>query len=45
MKMTYDWALYMPLMELSCGRVNNIAGEFSYIYNKGTGLNDFKVNR
>jgi len=30
----------MPLMELSCGRVYRIDGEYHYLYNTGTGLND-----
>jgi len=30
----------MPLMELSGSRVNKIDGEFHYIYNFNTGLND-----
>jgi hypothetical protein len=28
-------------MELSCGRVNKVDGEFHYLYNTGTGLNDY----
>ena len=28
-------------MQLSCGRVNKIQGEINYIYNLGTGLNDY----
>ena len=43
--MAYYLALFMPLMELSCGRVHHLEGEYSYIYNKGTGLNDFQINR
>jgi hypothetical protein len=38
----YDMALFFPLMELSCGRVNKIEGEFHYLYNVGTGLNDYQ---
>ena len=37
----YDMALFFPLMELSCGRVNKIEGEYHYLYNTGTGLNDY----
>jgi hypothetical protein len=40
---TYDRALFYPLMELSCGRVNKIEGEVNYIYNVGTGFNDYAV--
>jgi hypothetical protein len=32
--------MFVPLMELSCGRVNKIEGEYQYLYNVGTGLND-----
>ena len=35
-------ALFFPLMELSCTRVNKIEGEFHYLYNVGTGLNDYQ---
>ena len=34
-------ALFFPLMELSCTRVHKIEGEFHYLYNTGTGLNDY----
>lgn len=34
-------ALFFPLMELACGRVTKIEGEFHYLYNMGTGLNDY----
>ena len=37
-----DIALLMPLMELACGRVSKIEGEYSYLYNEGTGLNDVR---
>lgn len=36
---TYDQALFFPLMELSCGRVHKIEGEFHYLYNTGTAWN------
>lgn len=35
-------ALFFPLMELSCGRVSKIDGEFHYLYNIGTGINDYQ---
>jgi len=38
---TSDMALFFPLMEMSCGRVFQIEDEYHYIYNTGTGLNDF----
>jgi|688.fasta_scaffold609705_1 hypothetical protein len=38
---TYDIVLFIPLMELSCGRVFKIEGEYHYLYNTGTGLNDY----
>lgn len=38
---TYDIALFIPLMELACGRVHKIDGEYHYLYNTGTGLNDY----
>jgi len=41
---TYDMALFYPLMELSCGRVFKIEDEYHYLYNTGTGLNDFNNN-
>jgi len=34
-------AIFLPLMELACGRVNKVDGEFHYLYNIGTGLNDY----
>lgn len=37
----YSPALFFPLMELSCGRVHKIEDEFHYLYNVGTGLNDY----
>ena len=37
-------AMYFPLMELSCGRVNKIDG-FHYLYNINTGLNDYATDR
>ena len=37
----YDMALFFPLMELSCGRVSKIEGEIHYLYNVGTGINDY----
>lgn len=40
---TYDAALFLPVMELSCGRVHKIEGEFQYLYNAVTGLNDEHV--
>jgi hypothetical protein len=40
-RITYDLALFLPLMEMSCGRVWKINGEFHYLYNTGTGLNDY----
>lgn len=40
-RITYDLALFFPLMEMSCGRVWKINGEFHYLYNTGTGLNDY----
>jgi len=33
-----DLALFFPLMELSCQRVNKIEG-LHYLYNTGTGFN------
>jgi hypothetical protein len=36
-------AMYYPLMEMACGRVEKIAG-FHYLYNFNTGFNDFTVN-
>ena len=42
--MTYDLAIYYPIMELACGRVNKIEG-FHYLYNFNTGLNDHQVFR
>ena len=36
--------MFFPLMELSCGRVNKIAG-FNYLYNINTGLNDYAIDR
>ena len=36
-------AIFFPLMELACGRANKIEGEFHYLYNRGTGLNDDAV--
>jgi hypothetical protein len=35
-----DIALFYPFMELSCGRVHKIEGEYSLLYNFATGLND-----
>lgn len=32
-------------MELSCGRVFKIEGEINYLYNEGTGLNDYEMDR
>jgi hypothetical protein len=40
---TYDMVLFYPIMELSCGRVDQIEGEFHYLYNTGTGINDFSI--
>lgn len=40
----YDMAMYFPLMELSCQRINKIAG-YHYLYNINTGLNDYAVDR
>lgn len=37
---TYDVALTLPMMELSCGRVHKIEGEIQYLYNSATGNND-----
>lgn len=37
---TYDLALFLPLMELSCRRVYKIDG-YHYLYNRDTGLNDY----
>lgn len=34
---TYDQALFIPLMELSCGRVFKIKGEINYL-NKTTSI-------
>lgn len=39
-KITCDVAIYLPLMELACGRVEHI-NEFQYLYNTETGLNDY----
>jgi hypothetical protein len=39
----YDFALAYPLMELSCGKVERI-DEYQYLYNIGTGLNDYELN-
>lgn len=36
-------ALFLPLMELSCGRVHRLDGEIQYLYNYGTGKNDYEV--
>ena len=41
---TYDYAMFYPLLELSCGRVLHIDGEYQYLYNIGTGLNDNSVH-
>ncbi len=38
-------ALFLPLMEIACGRVEKITEEFHYLYNYGTGLNDDYLNR
>ena len=43
--MTYDQALFFPLMELSCGRVERIPGEIHYLYTAGTGNNDYFISR
>lgn len=40
-KVIYDLVIFFPLMELSCGRVDKIDDEFHYLYNMGTGLNDY----
>ena len=37
-------AIMFLLMELSCGRVNKIEGEYHYLYNRGTGINDYIVD-
>lgn len=42
-KVTYDFATYTPMMEHACGRVYYI-GNFFYLYNGMTGLNDGWVN-
>lgn len=42
--MTYDQAIFFPAMELSCGRVEKIPGEIHYLYNIGTGNNDYFIN-
>jgi hypothetical protein len=39
-KIIYDQAIFFPLMEMSCGRVAKIEGEFHLLYTMGTGLND-----
>ena len=39
--MTSDFALILPLTELSCGRVHKIEGELHYLFNSDTGPNDF----
>lgn len=39
---TADFALIIPLLELSCGRVSNIPAEYHYLYNVETGNNDYK---
>lgn len=36
-----DIALFIPLMELACGRVFKVEGEFHYLYTTGTGINDY----
>jgi hypothetical protein len=40
----YDFALFFPLMELACGRVRRL-DEYQYLYNIGTGLNDYDLNK
>lgn len=39
----YDMAIFFPMMEMSCGRVNKIEG-YHYLYNMGTGLNDYYLD-
>jgi hypothetical protein len=36
-------AIFLPLMELACGRVHKIEG-YHYLYNTGTGLNDDELD-
>jgi glycosyltransferase involved in cell wall biosynthesis len=40
-----DVAMFVPLMELACGRVAKIEGEYNYLYNFNTGLNDVKERK
>jgi hypothetical protein len=40
----YDIAMFYSLMELACARVHKIPG-YHYLYNMGTGLNDYQVDR
>lgn len=43
-KVTYDLIIMHPMMEMSCTHVHWVQ-EFVYLYNIGTGLNDFQTNR
>lgn len=40
-KIIYDQAIFFPLMEMSCGRVAKIKGEYHLLYMTNTGLNDW----
>jgi hypothetical protein len=42
-KVLYDRAIFLPLIEMSCGRVAKIEGEHHLLYNAGTGLNDYAL--
>ena len=39
---TWDNAMYFPIMEMSCGKVLYLP-EITYQYNTGTGMNDYAI--